>query len=237
MTRLTMNGTILFQLFCALCLLSLRIAAAQEDQHEHCEFWAESGECDRNPGYMLSNCAKSCSVVAASTLKDAEELKGISSFFDLSAKDIFGETIHFEKFKGQVTVVVNVASECSYTDSHYRGLVQLWKNVKQTERVNILAFPCNQFGAQEPGTSEEINEFAVEEYGVEFTMMEKVDVNGRSASFVYKYLKSVAGPSVIEWNFATYFVVSPDGTVDSYSGANPMSLKGNLLSLLQTDEL
>lgn len=232
-----MNGTFLLRLFCAICFVSLQFAVGQEDQHEHCEFWAESGECDRNPGYMLSNCAKSCNVLAAATLKDAEELKGISSFFDLSAKDIFGQTIEFKKFRGQVTVLVNVASECGYTDSHYRGLVKLWDNVKQTERVNILAFPCNQFGAQEPGTSEEINEFAVEEYGVEFTMMEKIDVNGRSASIVYKYLKSVAGPATIEWNFATYFVVSPDGTVDSYSGANPMSLKDDLLSLLQTDEL
>ena len=217
--------------------MALHLVGAEEDLHEHCQFWAEGGECDRNPGYMLSNCAKSCGDLAAAAAREAEELKGINSFFDLAANDIFGESIEFRKFKGQVTVLVNVASECGYTDSHYRGLVKLWQQTKYTGKVNILAFPCNQFGEQEPGTSEEINEFAVEEYGVEFKMMEKVDVNGPSASIVYKYLKSVAGPAMIGWNFATYFVVSPDGSIDSYSGAEPISLKDTLLSLLQTDEL
>jgi glutathione peroxidase-family protein len=170
-------------------------------------------------------------------LKDTEELKGISSFFDLAANDIFGKSIEFQKFEGQVTVLVNVASECGYTDSHYRGLVKLWKQVKHTEQINILAFPCDQFGHQEPGTSEEINEFAVEEYGVEFTMMEKINVNGPNASVVYKFVKSKAGPTAIQWNFATYFVVSPDGAINSYSGAEPMHLKDTLMDLLQTDEL
>ena len=195
------------------------------------------GECEKNPGYMLGSCAASCDAVAAAALKEAEELKGISSFFDLSANDIFGESLSFSKFEGQVTVVVNVASECGYTDSHYRGLVELWSHAKETDRINILAFPCNQFGHQEPGSSEEINEFAVEEYGVEFTMMEKINVNGPNASIVYKYLKSQAGPTAIQWNFATYFVVSPDGTINSYSGSKPMQLKDTLFGLLQTDEL
>ena len=131
----------------------------------------------------------------------------------------------------------NIASECGYTDSHYRGLVKLWNQVKHMEKINILAFPCDQFGNQEPGTSEEINEFAVEEYGVEFTMMEKINVNGPHASIVYKYLKSKAGPANIEWNFATYFIVSPDGTINSYSGVEPINLKGTMMGLLPTDEL
>ena len=116
--------------------------------------------------------------------------------------------------------------------------MKLWSSVsKHTEQINVLAFPCDQFGHQEPGSSEEINEFAVEEYGVEFTMMEKIDVNGPQASIVYKYLKSKAGPASIGWNFATYFVVSPDGSIDAYSGVEPMQLKDTLIGLLQTDEL
>jgi glutathione peroxidase len=133
--------------------------------------------------------------------------------------------------------VVNVASECGYTDSHYKGLVKLWRQVEPTKQINILGFPCNQFGHQEPGSAEEIYEFARDEYGVEFTMMEKVDVNGPNASIVYKYLKSKAGPGSIAWNFATYFVISPDGTVESHSGVQPMDLKDRLLDLVQNDEL
>ena len=74
-----------------------------------------------------------------------EAISHIKSFFELTAKDIDGNLIEFETFRGQVTVLVNVASYCGYTESHYKGLVELWEHVKQ-EAVNILAFPCNQFG-------------------------------------------------------------------------------------------
>lgn len=228
------NQTLLMLLATTLAFLGY---AAAEDSHQNCKMWAEAGECEKNPGFMLTSCRTSCDLVAMSALEDSKKLSAISSFFDLAANDIFGESVEFKNFRGQVTVLVNVASECGYTDSHYRGLVKLWKQVKDTEKINILAFPCDQFGNQEPGTSEEIHEFAVEEYGVEFTMMEKIDVNGPNASIVYKYLKSKAGPAAIEWNFATYFVVSPDGTIDSYSGVEPMNLKDTLMSLLPNDEL
>jgi glutathione peroxidase len=217
--------------------LSRLASSATPDLADQCNDWATSGECDKNPNYMLSNCATSCEKVANQALKDSADLESIGSFFDLQAKDIHGTLIDFKKFEGQVTVVVNVASECGYTDSHYIGLVRLWKIVKPTEKVNILAFPCNQFGRQEPGSEEEIYEFARESYGVEFTMMEKVDVNGPRASVVYKYLKSKAGPASISWNFATYYVISPDGTVHSFSGVEPLDLKENVLSLVHSDEL
>ena len=136
-----------------------------------------------------------------------------------------------------MTIVVNVASYCGYTDSHYRGLVKLFRHVEHEHagRVNILAFPCNQFGEQEPDSNEDIHEFALH-YGVEFTMMDKIDVNGPVASIVYKYLKAQAGPSTISWNFGTYFIVSPDGTVESQSGIEPMQLSETALNLLE-DEL
>mmetsp|Transcript_694 Transcript_694/g.1107 ORF Transcript_694/g.1107 Transcript_694/m.1107 type:complete len:228 (+) Transcript_694:147-830(+) len=213
------------------------VISAAPDQNENCKSWAEQGECDNNPGYMLENCATSCNEVAKQALKDAAELEGISSFFDLTANDIFGKPVDFSAFRGKVTLVVNVASECGYTDSHYTGLVKLWKQVEPTKQINILAFPCNQFGRQEPGSSEEILEFVRDEYGVEFTMMEKVNVNGPNASIVYKYLKSKAGPGSITWNFATYYVISPDGSVQAHSGVEPLDLKDQLMSLLQSDEL
>ncbi|KAG7352464.1 glutathione S-transferase domain containing protein [Nitzschia inconspicua] len=229
MTRLV------FQLFCLSLIFFL--GGALTDNHDSCPQWAASGECDNNPGYMLNNCAKSCDQIAKQALNDAKELEGIESFFDLEAKDIHGKIVNFSQFKGQVTLVVNVASECGYTDSHYRSLVKLYKEIDSAP-INIMAFPCNQFGKQEPGTADEILEFVEEEYGVEFTMMEKVDVNGPNASIVYKFLKSKAGPSTITWNFATYFVIAPDGSVESHSGVEPLELKHQLFTLAKSgDEL
>lgn len=91
---------------------------------------------------MLSNCATSCDKAAKQALADAKELEGIQSFFNLSAHDIHGNVIDFSRFKGQVTIVVNVASYCGYTDGHYKQLVQLWSQVKSSGKINILAFPC-----------------------------------------------------------------------------------------------
>ena len=157
----------------------------------------------QNPGYMLSNCATSCEEMEKQALADSKELEGISSFFDLSAKDIHGSMIDFSKFRGEVTIIVNVASYCGYTDSHYKQLVQLWDQLKVMQpKFNILAFPCNQFGAQEPESEENILDFALG-YGVDFQMMSKINVNGANASPVYKYLKKEAGPGNIGWNFAT----------------------------------
>lgn len=188
---------------------------------------------------MLGNCARSCDRMAKQALKDAKELEEIDSFFDLKANDIHGKSIDFGQFRGQVTLIVNVASECGYTDSHYRSLVKLYKQIEPTSaKINILAFPCNQFGQQEPGTADEIMDFVTDEYGVEFTMMEKVDVNGPDSSVVYKFLKSKAGPSVITWNFATYYVVAPDGAVEAHSGVEPLQLKDKLFTLAKSgDEL
>ena len=151
---------------------------------------------------MLGNCATSCDKMEKQALDDAKELAAIESFFDLRANDIHGNPVDFSKFKGQVTIIVNVASFCGYTDDHYKQLVQLWSQVKHTGKINILAFPCNQFGGQEPEDNEDIYQFALG-YGVGFQMMSKINVNGAQASPVYKYLKKVAGPSTIGWNFAT----------------------------------
>ena len=103
-----------------------------------------------------------------------------------------------------------------------------------SERVEILAFPCNQFGQQEPEECPVIKRFAAKK-GVDFTMMNKIDVNGPSASPVYKYLKNNAGPKRITWNFATYFIIGPDGTVQSFSGVEPMDLKGDVLALIDQE--
>jgi glutathione peroxidase-family protein len=211
---------------------AIEIAA---DTNPTCNEWAVAGECEKNPGYMKSNCATSCHAVAAAAAKADEELESIQSFFDLQAPDIHGNIVKFEKFRDQVTILTNVASYCGYTESHYKGLVELWSQVKD-RNINILAFPCNQFGKQEPGTADEIVEFARSK-GVQFTIMSKVNVNGPDADTVYKYLKKSTNVSTITWNFATYFVAAPDGTVTAHKGVEPMDLLEFSIGLLGKEEL
>jgi glutathione peroxidase-family protein len=209
------------------------ISDVTPDQHDECEAWAEAGECAHNAGFMTKDCATACDRAQTAAAALDQELQSIGSFFDLSARDIDGTTVDFGQFRGSVTILVNVASYCGYTKSHYEGLVELWSHV-ESENVQILAFPCNQFGKQEPGSAADIKAFAKSE-GVKFRMMEKINVNGPDANIVYKYLKKKAGPGSIQWNFATYFVVGPDGDVQSHSGVEPMELKDLALNLLKEE--
>merc|ERR1711862_132803 len=124
-----------------------------------------------------------------------EEMDGFGEhdydFYDLSARDINGKLVDFSEFQGKVVVIVNVASYCGYTEQHYRELVQLHEDLAG-KAVEILAFPCNQFGQQEPDAPSKIAQFAASK-GVKFRMMEKIDVNGKDSHMVYKWLKSAAG--------------------------------------------
>jgi glutathione peroxidase len=193
------------------------------------------GECEANPGFMSENCPVACERRNEIQAEQNARLESVGSFFELDARDIDGNLVKFSQFEGKVTVIVNVASYCGYTESHYRGLVELWSEVKH-EDVSILAFPCNQFGDQEPGSAEEIKNFASGK-GVEFTMMEKVDVNGAKTSLIYLYLKSQGSLLSIGWNFATYFVVGPDGDITAHSGVEPMQLKSTIFEKLGKEEL
>lgn len=135
------------------------------------------------------------------------------SFYDLSAIDIYGEEVKMEEYKGKVIIVVNTASKCGLTPQ-LEGLESLYKEYKD-KGVEILGFPCNQFAKQDPGTNKEINNFCLLNYGVSFTMFEKVDVNGKNAHPIYKFLKDkvkgVLG-NEIKWNF-TKFLIDREGNV------------------------
>lgn len=193
------------------------------------------GECETNPNFMLIQCAKSCHKAKQSQEETARQVAAISSFFDLKANDIDGNLFEFENLRGQVTVMTNVASYCGYTQNHYRQMVELYA-ATANKPVTILAFPCNQFGKQEPGTAEDIKAFAAAK-GVQFKMMEKIDVNGPNAHIVYKWLKAKTNTPTIGWNFATYFVIDPQGNVESHDGVEPMGLLSLILEKAGSEEL
>jgi len=144
----------------------------------------------------------------ASDNKDAGEGKG-AKFTDLKAKDIEGKELEFKAFEGRVALVTNVACFCGYTESGYSNMVDLHKKHRE-KGLSVLAFPCNQFGAQEPGTEEDIKKFLASKYKPEFNMFSKIDVNGPNTHPVYRYLKK-AFPGDITWNFASKFLIDRDG--------------------------
>jgi glutathione peroxidase len=151
----------------------------------------------------------------------------------LVANDINGNQVDFSIFEDKVTVIVNVASECGYTEDHYREMVQLYDSLSSTGAFELLAFPCNQFDGQEPGDLEDIKAFTASK-GVKFRVMDKINVNGRGTHDVYRYLKSVAGPDdEIEWNFAMYYVVDFEGKVHAYNNRTPLELRETIEELLE----
>ncbi|XP_053393802.1 glutathione peroxidase 7-like [Mercenaria mercenaria] len=127
------------------------------------------------------------------------------SFYSFSVQNSNGNSLPLENYLGKVTLVVNVASECGFTDGHYKGLIRLKNILQSTGKFEILAFPCNQFGQQEPGSNEAIQRFVREIYHVNFPVLGKVDVLGENASPAWKYLTSSFG-SVPDWNFWKYLV-------------------------------
>lgn len=136
------------------------------------------------------------------------------TLYDIEARTIDGETMSLRDFAGKVLLIVNVASKCGFTPQ-YQGLEALHE--KYAGRgLAILGFPCNQFGAQEPGSESDIAAFCSASYGVRFPMFAKIDVNGGHAHALYKLLKREApgllGSEAIKWNF-TKFLVDRSGKV------------------------
>jgi glutathione peroxidase len=153
------------------------------------------------------------------------------SIYDFSAKSLDGKQADLAAVKGKVLLIVNVASQCGMTPQ-YKGLEEIYE--KYGERgFLVLGFPCNQFGAQEPGDSTQIAQFCEVNYGVKFPMFEKIDVNGDDAHPLFKFLKKAApgllGTKDIKWNF-TKFLVGRDGKVlDRYAPTTrPDAITGDI---------
>ncbi|WP_019139509.1 glutathione peroxidase [Noviherbaspirillum massiliense] len=138
----------------------------------------------------------------------------MNSIYDIQAPSLTGTPVDLASFRGKVLLIVNTASKCGFTPQ-YQGLEALYKQFKD-KGFEVLGFPCNQFGRQEPGTADEIGTFCERNYGVSFPMFAKVDVNGDGAHPLFRHLKSAApgilGTQAIKWNF-TKFLVKKDGTV------------------------
>ena len=154
--------------------------------------------------------------------------------YDFSATSLDGEDIALKRYEGQVLLIVNTASKCGFTPQ-YEGLEQLYRELSP-RGFAVLGFPCNQFGAQEPGDARQIAEFCETRYEVSFPMFAKIDVNGSGAHPLYKYLKGAKSGllgSSIKWNF-TKFLVDRAGKVIARHAptAAPQGLKKDIEALL-----
>jgi len=146
-----------------------------------------------------------------------------SSIYDFSAQLLDGRTVSLSEFRGRVLLLVNTASKCGFTPQ-YAGLEQLYRAGKE-RGFAVLGFPCNQFGAQEPGSAEEIGAFCQKNYGVSFPLFARIDVNGPHAHPLYRFLKKsrpgIFGIERIKWNFTKFLIDRQGRVVDRYAPSTP----------------
>jgi glutathione peroxidase len=155
--------------------------------------------------------------------------------YDFRIKTIDGVEVSLSDYKGQVLLMVNVASRCGFTPQ-YKGLEELYR--KYHDRgLAILGFPCNQFGSQEPGSASEIKTFCETNYNITFPLFSKIDVNGQNAHPLYEFLKGVKrgifGTRNIKWNFTKFLVDRKGNPIKRYSPrVKPETLTGDIQRLL-----
>jgi glutathione peroxidase len=156
------------------------------------------------------------------------------NIYDFNVKTIDGQEVSLSQYQGKVLLIVNVASKCGFTPQ-YKGLEQMYEEFKG--EVQVLGFPCNQFGKQEPGDAEEIKNFCSLTYDVKFPLFEKIDVNGPQAHPLYEYLKNakpgLLGTEAIKWNFTKFLVNRQGEVVKRYAPTDtPESIKKDLAAYL-----
>lgn len=159
----------------------------------------------------------------------------MASIADFSADDIHGKERSMSDYLGKVVLIVNVASRCGFT-GQYAGLQQLYSDLGERGLV-VLGFPCNQFGAQEPGDEAAIESFCQTQYGVSFPMFSKIEVNGKQAHPLFEWLKSsmpgVLGTEAVKWNFTKFLVDRQGLVVKRYApNATPDSIRADIEALL-----
>jgi len=173
-------------------------------------------------------------MILLSTNINAKEIT-MNTIYDIKVKTIKGEDTTLAPYKDKVLLIVNVASECGFT-SQYDGLEKLYTKYKNKGLV-VLGFPCNQFGSQEPGSEEEIQNFCRVNFGVTFPMFSKVKVNGDDTHPLYVHLKSeqpgILGSEMIKWNFTKFLVDRNGKVIERYgSSTKPEELEEDIEKLL-----
>ena len=154
--------------------------------------------------------------------------------YDFKVKNSKGEEISLSEYKGKVLLIVNTATGCGFTPQ-YKNLEELYREFKD-QGFEVLDFPCNQFGHQAPGSDAEINEFCTLKYDTTFPRFKKIDVNGKDASPLYKWLKSQKGGflgSRIKWNFTKFLVDRQGNVVARFAPTvSPSKIRQDILPLL-----
>ena len=161
-------------------------------------------------------------------------IQGSANISDYTVKDILGEEVSLSDYKGKVLLIVNVASKCGFTPQ-YKGLQSLYETYKN-QGFEVLGFPCNDFGKQEPGTNEEIQEFCSLKFAVKFPMFDKIHVKGKDQAPLYALLtnNSVTGKSSVKWNFEKFIIDKEGNIVDRFrSLTNPESKK--IITLIEKE--
>jgi len=155
---------------------------------------------------------------------------------NVTVVDMDKKNIHLSDYKGDVLLIVNVASECGNTPQ-YKGLEEIYEKYKD-KGFEILAFPCNQFGEQEPGTNEEIKEFCTTKYNVKFKLFDKINVNGENRIPLYAKLtdNGVTGKKDIPWNFEK-FLVSRDGKIVQRFNYKTEPTSGEVITAIEKELL
>ena len=155
---------------------------------------------------------KMIALLGAFLLTQVAWARGAGSLYEIPLKDINGKSASLKEYKGKVLLIVNVASQCGYTPQ-YKPLETIYRKY-QSKGLMVVGFPCNDFGAQEPGTNEEIKSFCSAKYDVTFPLFDKLHVKGSEQHPLYELLtgKSSAVPGDVQWNFGK-FLVSRDGKI------------------------
>jgi glutathione peroxidase len=159
----------------------------------------------------------------------------MSSLYTFSVRTLGGETVDFDRYRDKVLLIVNTASECGFTPQ-YEGLQQLYERFA-ARGFEVLGFPCNQFGKQEPGDAAQIGSFCERNYSVTFPMFDKIEVNGPNAHPLYRYLTSEApgllGTKSIKWNFTKFLVERNGKVIKRYApSVKPEAMGGEIESIL-----
>lgn len=154
---------------------------------------------------------------------------------DIELKTIDAKTLNLRDYEGKVLLVVNVASQCGFTPQ-YKDLQSLFEEFKD-RGFEVLAFPCNQFGAQEPGSAEQITSFCETQFGVRFQLFEKTDVNGAKAHPLFTYLKEhapgILGTDSIKWNFTKFLIDRSGQKIKRFGSADSVKkIRNDLMALI-----